>query len=95
MMSFHHAVIQSMLRYTILAWFGNISVKLKSQIHRLVHMKVMEVRKHHSLQMLFEKTRVKQAMEINADSSYILYSEYKCSHMVDATEFQLNTEKDV
>ncbi len=30
-------MIESVLGYGIVAWFGNISVKLKSQINRLVH----------------------------------------------------------
>ena len=78
-MLFYHAMIESILCYRISAWFGNISVKLKSQINRLVHtaMTVMGVREHPSLQMLFEKTIVKQARKIIADLSDVLYSEYE------------------
>lgn len=78
-MLFYHAVIESILRYRISAWLGNISVKLKSQINRLVHttMKVMGVREHPSLQVLFEKTIVSQAWKIIADPSHVLYSEYE------------------
>lgn len=57
---FHQAVLESVLHYWIVAWFGNISAKLNSHINGLVHtaIKVME---YPSLQTLFEKTIVKQA----------------------------------
>ncbi len=79
LMLFYQAVIESVLRYGIVAWFGNISVKLKSQINRLVHtaMKAMGVREYPSLQTLFEKTIVKQARKIIAFPSHVLYSEYE------------------
>lgn len=40
-------------------------------------MKVMGVRAHPSLQMLFKKDVVKQARKMVADPSRVLYSEYK------------------
>lgn len=72
-------MIESVLRYGTVAWFGNLSVKLKSQINRLVHtaMKVMGVRDYPFLQTLFEKTIVKQSRKIIADPSHVLYSEYE------------------
>lgn len=45
---FYHAVIESILRYGISAWFGNLSVQLKAQITRLTQraMKMMGVKQH-------------------------------------------------
>lgn len=52
-------------------------MKLKSQINRVFHtaMKVVGVREHLSLQMLFEKTIVEQARKFRADPFRVLYSE--------------------
>ena len=51
MILFYHAGIESILRYRISSWFGNIAVELKSQINTQVHteVKVMEVGEHPSL----------------------------------------------
>ncbi len=35
MLVFYHAVIESVLRYGMSAWFGNITVKMKAELDRL------------------------------------------------------------
>ena len=46
MLLFYHAVIESVFRYTICEWFGNLTVRSKAQINRLagIALKVMGVR---------------------------------------------------
>ena len=79
MMLFYRAVIESVFRYAISVWFGNLTVMWKSQINRLAHtaMKVMGVREHPSLQTIFEDTVLRQANKIIADPSHVLNSEFK------------------
>ncbi|KAI2644006.1 RNA-directed DNA polymerase from mobile element jockey [Labeo rohita] len=52
---FYHTVIESILRYGISAWFGNLSVHLKAKITRLMQraMKIVGVKQHPALQALF------------------------------------------
>ena len=79
MLLFYRAVIESIFRYAICVWFGNLTVKSKSQINRLAHtaLKVMGVREHPTLQAIFEETVLRQARKIVADPSHVLYSEYE------------------
>ena len=79
MMLFYRAVIESVFRYAISVWFGNLTLTWKSQINRLAHtaMKVMGVRGHSTLQTIFEETVLRNAKKIIADPSHILYSEYE------------------
>ena len=75
MLLFYHAVIESIFRYTICVWFGNLTVRSKAQINRLagIALKVMGVREHLTL----EESIVKKAKRIIADPSHVLHSEYK------------------
>lgn len=79
MLLFYHAVIESIFRYAISVWFGNLTVKLKSQINRLAlsALKVMGVREHPTIQAIFEDTVLRQARKIIEDPSHVLNSEYK------------------
>ncbi len=54
---FYHAVIESIFRYGISAWFGNLSVHLKAQITRLTQraMKIMGVKQHPHLRLFLKK----------------------------------------
>ncbi len=63
---FYHAVIESIFRYGISAWFGNLSVHLKAQITRLTQraMKIMGVKQHPTPQALFEETVTRQAQKL-------------------------------
>ena len=48
MLLFYHAILESILRYGITAWYGNLTVQSKSQIARQVQtaMKIMGVKNH-------------------------------------------------
>ncbi len=66
---FYHAVIESIFRYGISAWFGNLSVHLKAQITRLTQraMKIMGVKQHPTPQALLKKQlldRLKKLFQI-------------------------------
>ena len=76
---FYRAVIESIFRFAISVWFGNLTVKSKSQINRLAHtaLKVTGVREHPTLQAIFEETVLRQARKIIADPSHVLNSEYE------------------
>ncbi len=76
---FYHAVIESIFRYGISAWFGNLSVHLKAQITRLTQraMKIMGVKQHPTPQALFEETVTRQAQKIISYTTHVLYSEYQ------------------
>ena len=77
-MLFYRAVIESIFRYAISVWFGNLTVKIKSQINSLVKtaLKVVGVKEHPTLQTIFEETVLRQARKITTDPSHVLYSEY-------------------
>ena len=78
-MLFYHAVIESIFRYAISVWFGNLTIKSKSEINRLAQtaMKVMGVREHPTLKAIFEESVIRKAKKIVADPSHVLYSEYE------------------
>ena len=79
MLLFYRAVIESIFRYAISVWFGNLTVNLKSQINRLVStaLKVMGVRDHPTPQEISQGTVLRQARNIIADPSHVLNPEYE------------------
>lgn len=64
---FYHAVVESLLRYGISAWFGNLTDQSNAQINRLIQitMKIIGVHQHPSLQDIFQQTIVRQAQKNN------------------------------
>lgn len=76
---FYHAVVESLLRYGISAWFGNLTVQSKAQITRLIQtaMKIMGVSQHPSLQAIFQQTITRQAQKIISDPTHVLHPEYQ------------------
>ena len=78
MLLFYHAVLESIIRYGITAWYGNLSVQLKTQLNRLVQqaMKIMNVKNHASLQTIFEQSIMTQARKIVSDQTHVLHTEY-------------------
>ena len=63
MLLFHQAVLESFKRYGIKAWYGALSVQLKTQINRLVQtaLKTFGVKNHPSLQRIYEQAVFRQA----------------------------------
>lgn len=66
MLLFYHAILESILRYGITTWYGNFTVQSKSQIAHQVQttMKIMEVKKHSPLQIIYEQSVIRQAEKI-------------------------------
>ena len=79
MFLFYQAVLESLVRYGMSAWNGNITVKLKIKLTRLVHMamKVMGKNDYQTLQSIYEQTVFRQAQRIVTEPSHILHLEYE------------------
>ena len=79
MLIFYRASIESILRYGIASWFGNLTVKYKSQITRLAKMsgKIMGMSSPPiTLHTIFEQAVVRQARNIISDPSHVLNPRY-------------------
>ncbi len=76
---FYQAVLESIMRYGMAAWFGNPSAQSKSKLQRLVQtaMKVMGGTENLSLQAIYEQSVLRQAQGVLSDPSHILYTEFK------------------
>lgn len=79
MLLFYQAVLGSLLNYGMQAWYGNLSVRSKSQLVCLVKvaMKVIGVREYTPLQSIYESLVLKNAQTIVSDSSHVLFSTYQ------------------
>ena len=80
MLIFYRASIESIVRYGITSWFGNLSVKYKSEVFRLVKTagKVMGMSAPPiTPQVLFDESAIGQAKKIVSDPSHILHREYR------------------
>ena len=77
---FYCSFIESILRYGITAWFGNLSVQLKSQLSRLTRT-AMKITGSTSpmifLQEIFEHTLRRQSVKIIYDTKHVLYNEFQ------------------
>ena len=71
--------MESIVRYGITTWFGNLSVKLKSQLQNLIKRagKIIGMQPPCSLQEIFERTVMKQSLKITRDTSHILHREFE------------------
>lgn len=79
MLLFYKAAIESIVRYGMVAWFGNLSVKLKSQLQTLIKRagKIIGRVPPTTLNELFEEAVRKQSLKITNDPNHVLYSEYE------------------
>lgn len=79
MMAFYRASIESIIRYGITVWFGNLSVKLKAQLQTLIKRagKIMGMPPPTSLQVLFDESVMRQGQTIAEDQEHILHGEYE------------------
>ena len=61
------------------AWFGNLSVQVKSKLNHLVHtaMKVIGRTENSSLQSIYEESVLRLAQRPSSDSAHILNPEYQ------------------
>ena len=78
-MLFYRANMESIVRYGITTWFGNLSVKLKSQLQNLIKRagKIIGMQPPCSLQEICERTVMKQSLKITRDTSHILHREFE------------------
>ena len=76
MFLFYQAVLESLVRYGMSSWYGNLTAKLKTKLARLVHtaMKVIGKSDYQTLQSIYQQTVFRQAQRI--DPFHILHSEY-------------------
>lgn len=71
--------MESVIRYGMTAWFGNLSTQSKSKLQHLVQaaMKVMGRTDKLSLQSIYEQSVLRQARRVLSDPSHILQREYE------------------
>ena len=79
MMLFYRANMESIIRYGITTWLGNLSVKLKTQLQNLIQRagKIIGMQPPRPLQEIFERTLIKQGQKISQDPTHILHKEYE------------------
>ena len=63
----------------MMAWFGNLSVKLKSQLQKLIIRagKIIGQMPPTPLQELFEEAVRKQGLKVINDPNHVLYSQFE------------------
>ena len=78
MLVFYRAVLESLVRFGITIWFGNLSVQLRSKLLRLVQTagKIIGVSQLPSLQSIYEQATLKQAQRIVCDVTHVLNGEF-------------------
>ena len=78
MLVFYRAVLESLVRFGITVWFGNLSVQLRSKLLRLVQTagKIIGVSQLPSLQSIYEQATLKQAQKIVCDVTHVLNGEF-------------------
>ena len=74
---FYQSCIQSVLTFSFICWFGNVSQKYKNKLQRVVNInsKITGF-KQSSVTALYEKQVHCKANKIINDSTHILYNEY-------------------
>ena len=70
--------MESLVRFGITVWFGNLSVQLRSKLFRLVQTagKIIGVRQLPSLQSIYEQAALKQARKIINGVTHVLNGEF-------------------
>ena len=70
MMIFYRAIVESILRYGISSWFGNLTMKLKSKLagmHKTA-MKIVGRKEYEPTQRIYEQAVRKKAKKIISNS---------------------------
>ena len=72
MLMFYKVATESIVRYGIVAWFGNLSVKLKSQLQKCIKRagKIIGQMQPTTLQKLFEEVVRNQGFKITNDPKF-------------------------
>lgn len=79
MILFYKAAIESIVRYGMVVWFGNLSVKLKSSLQTLIKRagKIIGQVQSTTLNELFVEAVKKHSFKIINDPNHVLCSEYE------------------
>ena len=79
MMLFYNAVLESIIRYSMTAWFGNLTVQSKTKIANLVKtaMKIIGHKGQPSLQSIYDGIALKMVHKILNDPTHLLHHEYE------------------
>ena len=79
MMIFYRATIESVLRFGITNWFGNLTVKSKAQICNLVKTagKIMGYPPPPAPQDIYVQSVIRQANNTRGDPSHVLHSQFE------------------
>ncbi len=73
---FYQAVIESVIRYAITVWFGNLTIQVKSKLARLlkIAMKTIGRKKYLSLESLYEQSVLREAHQMLANPIHVLHT---------------------
>lgn len=76
---FYNAVLESLIRYSVAAWFGKLSAQLRDTLARLLLAagKIMGVKEHFSSKNIYEQAILQKANQMINDASHILHSEFE------------------
>ncbi len=79
MLIFYRAILESIIRYGITAWFGNLTVQLKNKLAGMqkTAMKIIGMKQYEPVESLYNQAAMKQATRISADSTHPLFGEYE------------------
>ena len=74
---FFQMILESVIRYSMQTWYGNLSVQLKSRLGRLIStaFKIVGYQEQCYLQSLYEKSVLREAHKILDDPDHILNQE--------------------
>ena len=79
MLIFYKAILESLIRYGITAWFGNLTVQLKNRLANMhkTAMKIIGKKQYESIENLYNQSVMTQATKISSDPTHPLSSEYE------------------
>ncbi len=72
---FYQAMFESLIRYGITVWFGNLSIQLKhilAYIHKTA-MKIIGIKQYEPIQTLYEQAVMRRAVSISTDPDHPLF----------------------
>ena len=72
MMIFYSAIVESIIRYGITSWFGNLTVKLKNKLAGMqkTAMKIVGRKEYEPIQSIYEQAVRKKAKKIISNSQH-------------------------